>query len=47
MGTGERGKGYFLRGIKRPGREGDQSPATIADVKNKLIYTSTQTASVV
>jgi hypothetical protein len=33
--------GALSPGIKRPGRETDDSPATIADVKKMWIYTST------
>jgi hypothetical protein len=29
------------QGVKRPGREDDQSPPTIVEVKNTWIYTST------
>jgi hypothetical protein len=34
-------RGLFLRGVKRTGREADNSPPTSADVKKTWIYTCT------
>ena len=34
-------KGYFLGGVKRPGREADHSPLSSAEFKNEWSYTST------
>jgi hypothetical protein len=37
----QRGTGGFSPGVKRPGREGDHSPQTSAEVNKMWIYTST------
>jgi hypothetical protein len=36
-------RGLFRRGVKRPGREADDSPPASAEVKKTWIYTSTPT----